>query len=110
MLSKKIEEQSYFYAPFLKKSCHLYIYLVKAYGKKDANKKIEIIATITHILQKAQYLSEKDIIDLFFKYPKEDISIFKKEEIIEGINILEQKNIIEKDLLNNYSIKETCVL
>lgn len=110
MLSKKIEEQSLFYAPFLKKSCYLYIDLIKAYGKKDANKKIEIIATITHILQKAQSLSEKDIIDLFFKYPKEDISIFKKEEIMEGINILEQKNIIEKDLLDNYSIQETFIL
>lgn len=101
MISKAVDDESRRYAPYLKKSCTLCNEILK---RKNGIKILEIAATIVHILLQKEPLSVDEILDDFFSYPKEDITIFDNNEILSVIKFLSDKSIIQKDLLDNYSI------
>ncbi|WP_169763894.1 type II toxin-antitoxin system antitoxin DNA ADP-ribosyl glycohydrolase DarG [Campylobacter mucosalis] len=99
--SKAVEADARHYAPYLKNACTLCNTLLKY---DNGIKKLEICATIVHILSQKQPLSTNEIISSFFNYPKEDISIFGSDEIKWGIDFLFDNAIIQKDIFDNYSI------
>lgn len=102
MVSKAIDNESKHYAPYLKKACALCNEFLKG---KNGIKNLEIAATIVHILIQNDPLGNDEILNSFLSYPKENMSIFSSNEILKGIEFLTNKNIIQKDVLGGYSVK-----
>ena len=95
--SDMIDTQEKFYKPLLNDVC-------KFCNSFETTKELEICATILHILSKKPNITENEIINLFFEYPKEDIDIFTEGEIRAGIKTLLKKSILQTNLLSQFEI------
>jgi O-acetyl-ADP-ribose deacetylase (regulator of RNase III) len=66
---------------------------------------LELISTLIYIIKKMPEISMEKIIEQFFLWPKENITRFNENEIINSLANLEKSKIIEKGLIG-YSISE----
>jgi O-acetyl-ADP-ribose deacetylase (regulator of RNase III) len=76
----------------------------KFINKINSDKKLEGVATVLYILQKAGRISEDEIVVQFKKWSEDKANRFSKNYIIECINYLELTNIIATDIWGSYEL------
>lgn len=74
-----------------------------------STKNLEISATLIHIITLNKELSYDEVVNEFFKYPKQDVAIFSIDEVKKELDNLLKNNILSKDLLGNINFESLLV-
>ena len=98
LISKKVEEELNNFLQPLKKATEFI-------NEFSSNEKIELYSTICFVLVKEENIMEEEIIHAIHNWSKLKKEKFSEKQISLAINELVNKNIIQKNILNEYSIK-----
>ncbi len=97
LTSKKIEKDLSLFSTHINNASKL----INSYS---SNKQIELMSTICFIILNYADISSSEIIKRLHEWSDMKKNKFSKEEILNGLEELINVNIIEKDLLGNYTI------
>jgi appr-1-p processing enzyme family protein len=87
-----------YYAPIMKKAKRIW-------NSFKSAKELEIAATVLHIIQNHGDVDKYDVVEYFLnRYPKEDASIFGRDEILKNIDSLLEDGILQADIFGNLKI------
>ena len=91
-------EKTEYYAPIMKKAKGIWNSFKNA-------KELEIAATVLHIIQNRGDIDKYGVIEYFLnEYPKEDASIFGRDEILKNIDGLMKDGVLQADIFGNLKI------
>lgn len=87
-----------YYAPIMKKAKGIW-------NSFKSAKELEIAATVLHIIQNHGDVDKYGVVEYFLnRYPKEDASIFGRDEILKNIDSLLEDGILQADIFGNLKI------
>ena len=87
-----------YYAPIMKKAKGIW-------NKFKSPKELEIAATVLHIVQNRGNIDKNGVVEYFLNgYPKEDASIFDRDEILKNIDGLVEDGVLQADIFGNLKI------
>lgn len=87
-----------YYAPIMKKAKGIW-------NNFKSAKELEIAATVLHIIQNHGDVDKYGVVEYFLnRYPKEDASIFGRDEILKNIDSLLEDGILQADIFGNLKI------
>ena len=87
-----------YYAPIMKKAKGIW-------NSFKSAKELEIAATVLHIIQNHGDIDKYGVVEYFLnRYPKEDASIFGRDEILKNIDSLLEDGILQADIFGNLKI------
>lgn len=98
LVSESVEKKLQVYLPAVQYATE-FVNLIKS------DKELELLATICSVIQTEPGLNEIEVSQKIKSWSQEKATKFGQQQILEGINRLENSNIISRDLLGGYSTK-----